>query len=79
VPVLEVLGVGAVVEAVPPVEASYHLSELPEAAVAVSADAVTPWHNSFGVVTVGASGVFLTLTSVDTAAAAQPLMDTVRL
>ena len=58
VPVVVVLGVGAVALPVPPEDTVYHKRLVP---VALSADAAIPSHKLTGEVTVGAAGLALTL------------------
>ena len=60
VPMVPVLGVGAVVFPVPPVDVMYHKRLLPPA---VSGVAVLPWQKDTGV-TVGDARVVLTTTSI---------------
>jgi hypothetical protein len=54
-------GVGAVAEPVPPEAVVYQRRLVP---VAVSAEAVAPWQYTTGLVTTGAAGVGLTVTSI---------------
>jgi hypothetical protein len=74
---VDVDGVGAVVEAVPPEETMYHLSEAPELAVAVSGVANEFWQYEIGVTTVGAEREELTETTTELLFDVQPLMVTV--
>jgi hypothetical protein len=60
-PEAAVEGVGAVVLPVPPVAVVYHNSPVP---VAVSAAAVVPWQYVTGVVTAGAGGKAVTVTTI---------------
>jgi hypothetical protein len=69
VPVVIVLGVGAVLEPMPPVAVEYHFNELP---VAVSADAVAPRQYAIGETTDGAVGSGFTTTEIPTLGPSQP-------
>ena len=78
-PTVDVDGVGAIVEAVPPVATVYHLREAPELAVAVSGMAMEFWQYEIGVVTVGVEREELTVTATELLFEEQPLMVAVTL
>jgi len=65
-PTVDVFGIGADVEAVPPEETVYHLSELPELAVAVSGVDWAFLQYEIGVATIGAEREEPTATDTDT-------------
>lgn len=70
-PAVVVLGIGAVALPVPPDGKAYHNNEVP---VAVRAVAVVFWQKLTGVVTVGATGVALTITARAALGLSQPVM-----
>ena len=71
VPLVVVDGVGVVVLPVPPLAAVYHFKEVP---VAVKADALVFWQQLTGLVTVGAVGKALTVTTMLALGLSQPMV-----
>ncbi len=69
-PVGVVDGVGAVALPTPPVATVYHKRLVP---VAVKATAVAFWQYVTGLVTVGAAGVGLTVTTIEALGLSQPV------
>ena len=70
-PVLLVLGVGAALLPVPPVEEVYHFKDVPDA---VNAEAVAPIHKFTGLVTVGAEGAAVMFTTIEALSLSQPVV-----
>ena len=66
-----VVGVGAAASAVPPVATLYHFKAVP---AAVKAVAVAFWQYVTGVVTVGATGMALTVTARVALGLSQPVV-----
>ena len=71
-PIVLVLGVGAVVLPVPPDAIVYQYKVLPEPAVAVSGEAVAPWQYAIAEFTIGAFGVGFTTTAIKARGPSQP-------
>jgi len=74
-----VVGVGAVLLAVPPVATVYHCNVCPGNAVAVNAVGVANWQYVIGLVTTGGTGLGLMVTVVVPAGEVQLLIVTVTL